>query len=68
MLVCERCLTDAWNGGPQRHLWTPERAVAFIKEARSHILLGPKQWSALHEFARQQQQGGTLGSGAQSAS
>lgn len=45
----------------QRHHWTAERAVQFIKEARPHILLGPKQWSALHEYARWQKERGSAG-------
>ncbi|KAF0308355.1 Phosphatidylglycerophosphatase and protein-tyrosine phosphatase 1 [Amphibalanus amphitrite] len=55
----------------QRHGWTPERAVELIKEARPHILLGPKQWSALHQYAQwqqqqQQQAAGGSGSGTES--
>ena len=30
----------------------------LIKEARPHILLGPKQWSALRQYAQWQQAGG----------
>ncbi|XP_037072701.1 phosphatidylglycerophosphatase and protein-tyrosine phosphatase 1-like isoform X2 [Pollicipes pollicipes] len=45
----------------QRHRWSAERAVEHIRAHRPHVLLGPKQWSALHEFARWQQDGGAAG-------
>lgn len=34
----------------QRHNWSPEQAVEFIKKKRPHILLRNKQWVALHNY------------------
>jgi len=46
--------------------WTPEQAVAFMKERRPHVLLHSPQWQALNEFYRTQVLGATQsGSGQQ---
>ncbi|XP_015593641.1 phosphatidylglycerophosphatase and protein-tyrosine phosphatase 1 isoform X2 [Cephus cinctus] len=34
----------------RKHGWTPEEAVAFMKEKREHILLHTPQWYALRTF------------------
>lgn len=33
-----------------KHNWTPEQAVACMKEKRPHVLLHNKQWQALRQF------------------
>ncbi|XP_065083379.1 phosphatidylglycerophosphatase and protein-tyrosine phosphatase 1 isoform X2 [Ochlerotatus camptorhynchus] len=33
-----------------RNGWSPERAVQHMRECRSHVLLGSKQWEALRLF------------------
>ncbi len=35
-----------------RHGWTPEQAVAAMKERRPHVLLHTKQWEALRDYHR----------------
>jgi len=34
----------------QKYNWRPEDAVEFIRSRRQHVLLGWKQWDALHIF------------------
>lgn len=34
----------------QKHKWSPEQAVDFMRTKRPHILLKSKQWEALHQF------------------
>ena len=38
----------------QRHGWSAEEAVELMRSQRPHVLLGPKQWSALYDYARWQ--------------
>lgn len=34
----------------QRHNWSPEEAVEFIRTKRPHIIIRNKQWIALHRY------------------
>jgi atypical dual specificity phosphatase len=34
----------------QRHRWSPEEAVEFIRQKRPHIKIRPKQWTALKTY------------------
>lgn len=41
----------------QKHGWTPEEAVEFMRQKRAHILLHSIQWEALHTYHTTQANG-----------